>query len=88
MAVYKLCCVSSGPSVREFETFVPVKNLFYSLWINCEQELGLSLVPDQLIYVVPNNQSLTSYVFTAELMKYVLVCVCVCLGVYVCLYVC
>ena len=66
-----------------------MKNPFYSLWINSEQELGLSLVPDQLIYVVPNNQSLTSYVFTAELMKYVLVCVCVCLGVYsMCVYMC
>eukprot|EP00731_Ephydatia_muelleri_P004092 Em0002g268a len=52
-----------------FETFGPVKNPFYSLLINSEQELGPSLAPGQLIYVVPNNQSLTSYVFTAELMK-------------------
>ncbi|KAL5506698.1 hypothetical protein EMCRGX_G008422 [Ephydatia muelleri] len=46
-----------------------MKNPFYSLWINSEQESGPSLAPGQLIYVVPNNQSLTSYVFTAELMK-------------------
>ncbi|KAL5506646.1 hypothetical protein EMCRGX_G008349 [Ephydatia muelleri] len=52
-----------------FETFGPVKNPFYSLLINSEQELGPSLAPGQLIYVVSNNQSLTSYVFTAELMK-------------------
>ena len=54
-----------------FETFGPVKNPFYSLLTNNEQELAPSLAPGQLIYVVPNNQTLTRYVFTTELMKYV-----------------
>ena len=73
---------SGGRRLEIFETFGPVKNPFYSLSTNSEQ--------GQLIFVEHNNQSLTSYMLTAELMKCVCVrgvcawCVCVCMCVCVC----
>lgn len=54
---------------KVFETFGPVKSPFYSILVQSSDEVHqLGLNPGDIVYVVPGDLDLTTYVFTTKLL--------------------